>query len=103
MAHNHGSNYQVKVIHEDGTELLSEWTDRGNIAETLASLRKPQAKAYTLRERTVVGDNEVTIVEYPLTDALSLRNDPRDSGYLVSSGLKDVSDPPVIRRKSAGR
>ena len=27
MAHNHGSEYQVKVIHEDGTEALSEWRE----------------------------------------------------------------------------
>ena len=32
MAHNHGSEYQVKVIHEDGTEALSEWIEHGNVA-----------------------------------------------------------------------
>jgi hypothetical protein len=110
MAHNHGSHYQVKVIHYDGTEALSDWTDRGSIAHTLASLRKPQAKAYWLRERsitvadcTLCQDGEVTIVEYPLTDCLSLRNGPHDSAYLVSSGLKDASGLPAIRSKSAGR
>ncbi len=110
MAHNHGSDYQVKVIHEDGTETLSEWTGQGNIPHILASLRKPRAKAYWLRERNITladcafcQDEEVTIVEYPLTDGLSLRNGPHDSAYLVSSGLKDASDLPAIRGKSTGR
>ena len=38
MAHNHGSEYQVKVIHEDGTEELSEWIEQGNVAYTMATL-----------------------------------------------------------------
>jgi hypothetical protein len=25
MAHNHGNEYQVKIVHADGTEELSEW------------------------------------------------------------------------------
>ena len=25
MAHNHGNEYQVKIVHEDGIEELSEW------------------------------------------------------------------------------
>jgi hypothetical protein len=43
MAHNHGSEYQVKVIHQDGTEALSEWIELGNVAQTMAALRKPQS------------------------------------------------------------
>jgi hypothetical protein len=110
MTHNHGSDYQVRVINEDGTEALSEWIDHGNVAQTLACLRKPQAKAYWLRERNIAvaacplcQDIEATIVEYPLTDCLSLRSHPHDSDYLVSTGLKDPSAPPAIRSKSAGR
>ena len=53
MAHNHGSKYQVKVIHEDGTEALSEWIEHGNVPQTMAALRTPQARAYWLRERRV--------------------------------------------------
>jgi hypothetical protein len=25
MAHNHGNEYQIKIVHEDGTEELCEW------------------------------------------------------------------------------
>jgi hypothetical protein len=82
MAHNHGSEYQVKVIHEDGAEALSEWIEHGNVARTMAALRKPQARAYWLRERNVTRvaacplcrDRETAIAEYPLTDCLSPRN-----------------------------
>jgi len=27
MAHNHGNEYQVKIVHEDGTEELSGWVN----------------------------------------------------------------------------
>ena len=53
MAHDHGSVYQVKVIHEDGTEELSEWIEPREIPYTLAALHKPQAVAYWLRERNI--------------------------------------------------
>jgi hypothetical protein len=110
MAHNHGSEYQVKVIDEDGTEALSEWIEHGNVEQTMAALRKPQARAYWLRERNVTlatcplcRDREAAIAEYPLTDRLSPRSSPHDSSYLVSTGTKDPSDPPGMRRKSAAR
>jgi hypothetical protein len=51
MAHNHGSEYQIRVIYEDGTEALSEWIEHEIVAQKLAGLRKPQARAYWLRER----------------------------------------------------
>jgi hypothetical protein len=45
MAHNHGSEYQVKVIHEDGTEALSEWIEHGNVAHTMAALRQATSQS----------------------------------------------------------
>ena len=27
MAHNHGKEYQIRVVHEDGTEELSGWME----------------------------------------------------------------------------
>jgi hypothetical protein len=92
-AHNHGREYQVKVIDEDGIELLSEWTDEGSVARVMESLRKPQAKAYWLRERNITiaacdccGDQQAAVVEYPLTDCLSFRSRPHDSDYLAAAG-----------------
>jgi hypothetical protein len=110
MAHNHGIEFQVRVIHEDGTEALSKWIEHENVAQTMATLRKPQARAYWLRERNVTvaacplcRDKETAIAEYPLADYLSPRSRPHDSSYPVSTGSKDPSDLPVIRSKSAGR
>ena len=89
MGHDHGTEYQVKVIHYDGTEALSEWIEHGNVARTMAVYRTPQAKAYCLRERSVTieacphcQNTETAIAEYPLTDCLSPRTRPQDSGYL---------------------
>ena len=110
MPHNHGIEYQIKVIHENGTEVLSEWIDPGTVAQAMGSLRKPQAKAYWLRERRIAvatcplcRDQETAIAEYPLTDSLSPRSRPHDSSYLVLTGSKDRCDLQVIRSKSAGR
>ena len=101
MAHDHGNEFQVKVIHEDGTETLSEWIEQESVPQTMAALRKPQARAYWLRKRNVTiaacplcRDRETAIDEYPLADYLSPRNSP---------GSKDRSDQPVIRSRSAGR
>ena len=102
MAHNHGSEYQVKVIHEDGTEELSEWIEQGSVAYTMAALHKPKARAYTLRERNITvpfcplcRDIETAVTEYPLTDCLSPRSHPHDSSYLVLTGAKDRYDLPA--------
>jgi len=102
MAHNHGSEYQVKVIHEDGTEQLSEWIEQGNIVYTMAALHKPQSRAYWLRERNITvpfcplcREIETAVTEYPLTDCLSPRSHPHDSTYLVLTGAKEPRDLPA--------
>ena len=102
MAHDHGSVYQVKVIHEDGTEELSEWIEPREIPYTLAALHKPQAVAYWLRERNVTvpfcpqcQDVETTVTEYPVTNHLSARSHPHDSSYLVIMGAKNSHDLPA--------
>jgi len=51
MEHNHGNEYQIKVIHEDGTEVLSEWIEHENVEQTMATLRDSKARGYWLRER----------------------------------------------------
>jgi hypothetical protein len=100
--HNHGSEYQVKVIHEDGTEEFSEWIEQGDLPYTLAALHKPQATAYWLRERNITvpfcphcRDVETVVTEYPVTDHLSPRSHPHDTSYLVLTGAQDSRDLPV--------
>jgi two-component system, cell cycle response regulator CpdR len=109
LAHDHGSQYQVKVIHEDGTEALSEWMNHGNVAQAMAVLRKPQVRSYWLRERNVIvaaclfcSDRETAIAEYPLTDCFSHRSRPNDSNHLASTGSRDSSDLYWMRSKFAG-
>jgi len=38
MSHDHGSEYQIKVVHEDGAEEVSEWvTSEEQVVEMVAS------------------------------------------------------------------
>ena len=93
MAHNHGSEYQVRIVHGDGTEELSGWLNSAEqVAPAIAADRKPQGKAYWLRARNVLctdcPDREQTIVECRITDIPSPRYSPHDSRYLVEVGAK---------------
>ena len=94
MAHNHGNEYQVKIVQEDGTEELSGWMNsEEQVVQAMAAVRRPQGNAYWLRERNVLCpnclDREQRIVEYPLTDIPSPRCSPHDSSYLVAVGSMD--------------
>ena len=94
MAHNHGNEYQVKIVHEDGTEELSGWMNsEAQVAQAMAAVHRPQGNAYWLRERNVVCpnclDREQRILEYPLTDIPSPRCSPHDSRYLLAVGYKN--------------
>src|ERR1017187_7339048 len=52
MAHNHGSEYQVRIVHEDGTEELSGWLNSAEqFAQAIAASPRPQGKVYWLPER----------------------------------------------------
>jgi len=98
MAHNHGNEYQVKIVHADGTEELSEWMNsQEQVAQqamaAMAAVHRRRGKAYWLRERNVLCpncvDSEQRIVEYPLTDIPSPRFSPHDSRYLLAVGSID--------------
>jgi hypothetical protein len=93
MAHNHGSEYQVRIVRGDGTEELSGWLNSAEqVAQAIAADPKPQGKAYWVRARNVVctecPDREERIVECPLTNIPSPRYSPHDSRYMVEVGLK---------------
>src|SRR5450759_4905720 len=63
MAHNHGSEYQVRIVHGDGTEELSGWLNSAEqVAPAIAADRKPQGKAYWVRARNVVCTRKQLIV-----------------------------------------
>jgi hypothetical protein len=94
MAHNHGNEYQVSIVHEDGTEELSGWMNsEEQLAQAMAAVHRAQGKAFWLRARNVLCpnclDREQRIVECPLTDIPSPRYRPHDSHYLVAVGSRN--------------
>ena len=94
LSHNHGNEYQVKIVHKDGTEELSGWMNsEEQVAQAIGTVRRSQGNAYSLRERNVLCSNcldrEQRIVEYPLTDIPSPRCSPHDARYLLAVGSRD--------------
>src|SRR5678816_2550754 len=94
MAHNHGIEYQVKIVHHDGTVELSGWMNReAQVAKAMAAVHGPHSNACWLRERNASCPKcpvrERRILEYPLADIPSPRCSPHDSLYLLRVGYKD--------------
>jgi len=94
MAHNHGNEYQIRIVHEDGTEELSGLLNSTEqVAQTMAAVDKPQGKAYWLLVRNVLCpnclDREQIIMECLIANIPSPRYSPNDSHYLLAVGLKD--------------
>jgi hypothetical protein len=101
LAHNHGSEYQVRFVRGDGTEELSGWLNSAEqVAQAIAADRKPQGKAYWVQARNVLctdcPDREQRIVECPLTGIPSPRYSPHDSRYLVEVGSKSRYELEVV-------
>ena len=72
MTHEHGSEYQLKNVHEDETEQLSGWMNcPEDVAQTITGLRGSPAKAYWLQVRNILCSNclhrEQKVAEFPLT------------------------------------
>lgn len=93
MEHNHGNEYQVKIVHDDGTEELSRsMNSEAQVAQAMAALHRPQGSVYWLRERNVVCpnclDREQRILEYRIADTPCQRCRAHDSRYLVTVGYK---------------
>jgi hypothetical protein len=71
MSHEHGSEYQVRIVHEDETEELSGWMNCQEVAQAITALRGSPAQAHWLQVREILCLNclhrELTIVEFRLT------------------------------------
>ena len=95
MAHNHGNEYQIRIIHEDGTEELCEWMNsEEQVAQAMAAVHMAHRSAYWLRERNVLCPDcfdmeQHIIVECPITDIPTPRYRPHDSHYLVAVGSRN--------------
>jgi hypothetical protein len=103
MAHNHGSEYQIRMIHADGTEELSGWMQsETQVAPALAAIHRPPGTAYWLQARNVLCSDcrarDQGVWECPLTGIPSSRYRPHDSGYLQAAGRRDRSELPQQRR-----
>jgi hypothetical protein len=93
MAHNHGNEYQIRIVHKGGAEELSGWTNSTEqVAQAMAAIHRPQGEAYWLLVRNVLcpdcPDKE-QILEYPLANIASPRYMPHDSGYLQIAGSRN--------------
>ena len=72
MTHEHGSEYQLRIVHQDETEELSGWMkSQEEAGQAITGLRGSPAEAYWLQVRNVLCLNcphpEMTIVEFRLT------------------------------------
>ena len=80
MAHDHGNEYQVRIVQVDGTEELSGWMNsEDQVAKVMAAVHRTKCKTYWLRERNVPGpdcvDTEPEIIlECPISETPSLRH-----------------------------
>ncbi len=109
MAHNHGSEYQVRIVRGDGTEELSGWLNSAEqVSQTIAVCHRPQDKAYWLLKRNVLCPNCLDrgqrVMEYPVADIPSPRCSLHDSRYLVEVGSKSRYELEVVvwnRRRAA--
>jgi len=94
MAHDHGDEYQIRIVHEDGTEELSGWMNsEEQVSQAAAAVHWLSGGVFWLRARYVLCpnclDREQRIVECPLAGMPSPRYSPHDSRYLVRMGLKN--------------
>ena len=93
MAHNHGYEYQIRIVRQDRNEELSGWMNSTEqVAQAMAAVHRPLGEAYWLLMRNVLcpdcPDKE-QILEYPLTNIPSPRYMPHDSGYLQVVGSRN--------------
>jgi hypothetical protein len=83
MAYNHGNEYQIRIVHEDSTEELSEWMNSTEqVARVLILTRKPRGATCWLLVRNIFyanGSYQEQILEYPILDMPSTRYIPHDS------------------------
>ena len=96
MAHNHGNEYQIRIVREDGIEELSGWMNSTEqVTQVMLAVHRPQGKTYWLLVRNVLCPNCLDRehgLEYPIMDIPSPRCMPHDSHYLLVSGSRNRSD-----------
>jgi len=93
MAHNHGNEYQIRIIFEDGTEELSAWMNSTDqVAQAMIAIHKPQGRTCWLRVRNIICPScsvMEQVFEYPVMDIAFPRYIPHDSRYLQVAGSRN--------------
>src|SRR4051794_39512085 len=95
MGHEHGSEYQLKIVLGNGSEELTGWLSQEELIPAIAAARAKGArgKSLWLLERHVLcgscPDREHKIQEYPVAQSESARFRPHDSRYLVAAGVRN--------------
>jgi hypothetical protein len=92
---NHGNEYQIKIVHKDGREELSEWMNgTEQIAPAMVRSYRPQVKAYWLLVRNILcpdcSEKEQIIAEDTLAHIPFQRYMPHDSNYLLITESRDM-------------
>jgi hypothetical protein len=86
MAHNHGNEYQIRIVREDGIEELSGWMNSTEqVAQAMLAVHSAQGKTYWLLVRNILCPNcldREQIMEHPIVHFPSPRYIPHDSRYL---------------------
>jgi hypothetical protein len=86
MANNHGNEYQIRIVRDDGIEELSEWMNSTEkVAQAMYAIDRPQGKTCWLLVRNVLSpgrSDEEQIMEYPIMHVPSPRYIAHDSRYL---------------------
>ncbi len=93
MAHNHGYEYQIRIIREDGFENLSgRMNSAEQVAEAMISFHEPQIKTCWLLVRNITCPDcrdKVQVLEYPIIDIPSPRCIPHTSHYLQAADSRN--------------
>ena len=94
MTHNHASEFQIRVVREDGTEELSGWMNgTEQLAQAMAVLHGGRGRARWLQERAVPCpaclDQGQEVMECPISDVPTPRYRPHDSRYLLAVGSRN--------------
>ena len=86
MAHDHGNEYQIRFVREDGIEELSGWMNSTEqVAQAMLAVHRTQGSTYWLLVRHILCPNcsaREQTMEYPIMHAPSPRYIPHDSRYL---------------------
>jgi hypothetical protein len=86
MAHNHGNEYQIRIVREDGAEELSGWINSmEQVAQAMLAVHRTQSQTYWLIVRNILCPNctdREQISEYPIMNIPSSRCIPHDSRFL---------------------